>query len=78
MKHPDPMPVEDGGHWCHNPREDLRRGHETEAEDPELEGLPVQHEAKKTTRIVMNWDLKIRVLQVQGDHPVAWADGVQD
>ena len=72
------MPVEDGGHWSHNPREDLRRCRETEAEDPELEGLPVHHEAKKTTRIMMNWNLKIRILQVQGDHPVAWADGVQD
>ena len=46
-KHPDPILVEDGGNWCHNPREDLRRGRETEAEDPELEGLPVQHEAKE-------------------------------
>ena len=72
------MPVEDGGHWCHNPHEDLRCGRKTEAEDPELEGLPVYHEAKKTTRIVMNWNLKIRVLQVQGDHPVAWTDEIQD
>ena len=47
-KHPDPVPVEDGGHWGHNPREDLGCGRKTEAEDPELERLSCHHEAKVT------------------------------
>ena len=70
--------MEDGGNWGHNPREDLGCGRKTEAEDLELVRLPCYHEAKVTTRIVMNWNLKVGVLQVQGDHPVAWADGTKD
>ena len=45
--------VEDGGNGSHNPHEDLVRGCETEAEDPELVRPLSHHEAKITTRIVM-------------------------
>ena len=45
--------VEDGGNGSHNPHEDLVRGCETEAEDPELVRPFSHHEAKITTRIVM-------------------------
>ena len=61
-KHHDPILVEDGGNGSHNPREDLGRGCKTEAEDPELVRLPCHHEAKITTRIVMNWNLQVGVL----------------
>ena len=65
--------VEDGGNGSHNPHEDSVRGYETEAEDPELIRPFSYHEAKITTRIVMN-----RNLQIQRDYPVAWANGTKD
>ena len=65
--------VEDGGNGSHNPHEDSVRGCETEAEDPELVRPFSHHGAKITTRIVMN-----RNLQIQRDHPVAWANGTKD
>ena len=46
--------VEDGGNGSHNPHEDSVRGCETEAEDPELVRPFSYHEAKITTRIMMN------------------------
>ena len=70
--------VEDGGNGNHNPHEDSVQGCETEAEDPEL-GRPFSyHEAKITTRIVMNRNLQVGLLQSQRDHPVAWANGTKD
>ena len=39
--------MEDGGHWGHNPHEDLGCGRKTEAEDPELVRLPCYHEANR-------------------------------
>ena len=65
--------VEDGGNGSHNPHEDVVRGCETEAEDPELVCPFSYHEAKITTRIVMN-----RNLQIQRNHPVTWANGTKD
>ena len=73
--------VEDGGNGSHNPHEDVVRGCETEAEDPELVRLFfffLHHEAKITTRIVMNRNLQVGVLQSQRDYPVAWANGTKD
>ena len=54
--------VEDGGNGSHNPHEDLVHGCETEAEDPELVRPFSHHEAKITTRIVMNRNLQVGVL----------------
>ena len=70
--------MEDGGNGSHNPREDLGRGRETETEDPELVRRSLYHEAKKTTRIMMNRNLQVGVLQVQGNHPVTRTDGTKD
>ena len=70
--------VEDGGNGSHNPHEDSGRGCQTEAKDPELVRPFSYHEAKITTRIVMNRNLQEGVLQVQRDHPVAWANGTKD
>ena len=70
--------VEDGGNGSHNPHEDSMHGCETEAEDPELVRPFSYHEAKITTRIVMNRNLQVGVLQIQRDHPVAWANGTKD
>ena len=70
--------VENGGNGSHNPHEDLVRGCETEAEDPELVRPFSHHEAKITTRIVMNRNLQVGVLQSQRDHPVAWENGTKD
>ena len=46
--------------------------------DPELVRPFSYHEAKITTRIVMNRNLQVGVLQSQRDHPVAWANGTKD
>ena len=54
--------VEDGRNGSHNPHEDSVRGCETEAEDPELVRPFSYHEAKITTRIVMNRNPKQRTL----------------
>ena len=40
--------------------------------------LFLHHEAKITTRIVMNRNLQVGVLQSQRDHPVAWVNGTKD
>ena len=60
--------VEDGGNGSQNPHEDSVRGRETEAKDPELDVL-----SPTTKRTVMH-----RNLQIQRDHPVAWANGTKD
>ena len=70
--------VEDGGNGSHNPHEDSGRGCQTEAEGPELVRPSSYHLAKITTRIVMNRNLQVGVLQGQRDHPVAWANGTKD
>ena len=70
--------VEDGRNGNHNPHEDLGRGGQTKAEDPELVRPSSYHEAKITTRIVMNRNLQEGVLPVQREHPATWADGTKD
>ena len=70
--------MEDGGNGSHNPHEGSVRGCETEAEDPEQVRPFSYHEAKITMRIVMNRNLQVGVLQLQRDHPVAWANGTKD
>ena len=70
--------MKDGGNRSHNPRENLGRGRQTEIKDPELVCLSLHHESKVATRIAMNRNLQVGVLQVQGDHPVTWTDGAKD
>ena len=73
-----PLLVKDGGNRSHNPRENLGRSRQTEIKDPELVCLSLHHESKVATRIAMNRNLQVGVLQIQGDHPVAWTDGAKD
>ena len=70
--------MKDGGNGSHNPSEDLGRGRQTETKDPELVRPSFYHESKVTTRITMNRNLQVGVLQVQGDHPVARTDGTKE
>ena len=62
------------GHRSHNPSEDLRGRGQTEAQRFELVSAAKSHKAQEATRFRMNRNLKIRLLKVDGGHPIPLSD----
>ena len=70
--------MEDGRNRSHNPSENLRGRGEAEAQRFELINAPIGHKAEEGTRFRMNRNLKVRLPQIDGGHPVSLTDGKED
>ena len=69
--HADTPRVENGGNRSHDPREDLRGRGQAEAEGRELVNSAQSNKPKEATRIRMDRDLQVSLLEVDGGHPVS-------
>ena len=73
--HADTHRVENGGNRSHDPGEDLRGCRKAETESLELVHLAPKDEAEKVTRGRMDRHLQIRLLEIDGGHPVPLTNG---
>ena len=48
---------------------------EAETESPKMKGLTEDHEPQELVTVRMDRNLQVRLLQVDGDHPVSLTDG---
>ena len=70
--------MENGGNRSHDPGEDLRGCRKAEAESLELVHAAPKNEAEEVTRGRMYRHLKIRLLEIDGGHPVALTNRQED
>ena len=60
---------------AHGSREYLWSGSQSKAQNFELKADSFPHEAEKLSRFGVYWNLKIRILEVEGHEPIRVPDG---
>ena len=65
----DAQLMEEGGDRSHDPREHLSRRGQTKARIQNCQAFPSAHEPERLATRWVNWHLKVRVRQVDRDHP---------
>ena len=66
--------MKNSGHRSHNLSEELRGRGQTEAQRFELVSAAMSHKAQKATRFRIHRNLKIRLLKIDGGHPIPLPD----